>query len=471
MTNETRQRTLYIVADIMSTTIAILLFNVVRSRMLSPELPTAEYLQLPMVVAGTLLFPLMMMAIYFLSGFYNSVIQKSRLHDLIITFWSCISGMLVIVFMALIDDMTTDRTRDYSLFAILLVLLMGCVWPPRLIIANMMIAKLRCGKIFKPIAIVGYGADAVPYRKILSIIRPTSGMRATVAMNLNGDSDNTTIAGLRAVNFEELSRMVAAHEIKSVILLPPPSRNWNMTLETLKLLMPLDVTVLTPHDYSYMPMVRQRHLDVASEPLIPINRPYMSASTTNIKRVSDVAISILSLAVLALPMAAIAAAIKFIDKHSPIYSQRRIGRGGQPFNIYKFRTMVTDAEADGVPQLATTDDARITPLGNFLRKYRLDELPQFWNVIRGDMSIVGPRPERQYFINEIVKRAPSYILLHQVRPGITSWGMVKYGYASSVDQMIERMRYDMLYVENISLQLDIKIIFYTFHTVITGKGL
>ena len=131
--------------------------------------------------------------------------------------------------------------------------------------------------------------------------------------------------------------------------------------------------------------------------------------------------------------------------------------------------MRVDAETNG-PSLSTVDDPRVTPVGRFMRKYRIDELPQFWNVLRGDMSLVGPRPEREFYIRRILERAPYYSLIHQVRPGITSWGMVKYGYASSVEQMIERMKYDLLYIENLSFGVDIKIIFYTFNTVITGKG-
>lgn len=131
--------------------------------------------------------------------------------------------------------------------------------------------------------------------------------------------------------------------------------------------------------------------------------------------------------------------------------------------------MYVDAETNG-PSLSTVDDPRITPVGRFMRKYRIDELPQFWNVLRGDMSLVGPRPEREFYIRRILEKAPYYSLIHQVRPGITSWGMVKYGYASSVEQMIERLKYDLLYIENLSFGVDIKIIFYTFNTVITGKG-
>ena len=196
----------------------------------------------------------------------------------------------------------------------------------------------------------------------------------------------------------------------------------------------------------------------------------MSAGGQNMKRFCDVVISAVAMVVLIPVYIAVGLIIK-CDSHGPVlYKQERLGRHNKPFYIIKFRTMVENAEQQGKPQLSSDADPRITRVGHYLRKYRVDELPQFFNVLRGDMSIVGPRPERRYYAQQILEREPAYSLVHQIRPGITSMGMVKYGYAQNVDEMVERLRYDLLYLENMSLINDLKIIVYTVKIVFTGRG-
>ena len=187
-------------------------------------------------------------------------------------------------------------------------------------------------------------------------------------------------------------------------------------------------------------------------------------------RVIDVATSLLLMLALSPVYAVIAIMIKLNSKGPVIYRQERVGYHNKPFIIYKFRSMIDNAEGGGTPQLSSETDPRITPVGRFLRKYRLDELPQFYNVLKGDMSLVGPRPERRYYVDQLVKYRPAYSLVHRVRPGITSMGQVKFGYAENLEEMIERLDYDLLYLDNMSVLTDLKILVYTMKIVITGKG-
>jgi exopolysaccharide biosynthesis polyprenyl glycosylphosphotransferase len=208
---------------------------------------------------------------------------------------------------------------------------------------------------------------------------------------------------------------------------------------------------------------------IFGSPLIIINPSLMPFWQQSFKRILDIVVSFIFLLLLLPVFTVTAFIIKLTSKGPVLFRQERIGLHGNPFTIYKFRSMYLDAEKGG-PMLSSSSDQRITPFGRFMRSIRLDEIPQFYNVLVGDMSLVGPRPERQFFIDKIMQKAPHYRHLHKVRPGITSWGQVKYGYAENVEQMIQRLKYDIIYIENMSLALDFKILFYTIKTVLQGTG-
>jgi exopolysaccharide biosynthesis polyprenyl glycosylphosphotransferase len=203
--------------------------------------------------------------------------------------------------------------------------------------------------------------------------------------------------------------------------------------------------------------------------LLEIPSDEMPPWQNSIKRLLDISISLLSIVLLIPFYVLIAILIKQNSKGPIFFLQERVGKNGNPFKIIKFRTMFVNAENNG-PKLSSTNDSRITPIGKILRKTRIDEFPQFVNVLKGDMSLVGPRPERQYYIDQIIKKEPHYLQLTSVRPGITSWGQVKFGYAENVNEMIRRMKYDLLYLKNRSLSLDFKIMLYTVITILKAKG-
>lgn len=212
-----------------------------------------------------------------------------------------------------------------------------------------------------------------------------------------------------------------------------------------------------------------RIIHIDESPLIMISDPKMADWELVVKHTFDVCVAAIGLVLLS-PLFLIIALLVHFDSPGPVlYKQERVGFRGQTFKILKFRSMYIDAETD-TPLLSKVSDARITKVGRFLRKYRLDELPQLWNILRGEMTIVGPRPERPYFVKQIMEKAPYYCLLYKVRPGLTSWGPVKVGYTDTMDKMLQRLTYDITYTENMSLSLDIKILLRTIGVLVDGKG-
>jgi lipopolysaccharide/colanic/teichoic acid biosynthesis glycosyltransferase len=175
--------------------------------------------------------------------------------------------------------------------------------------------------------------------------------------------------------------------------------------------------------------------------------------------------------VLAAPVMLATAVVIAVESGLPIlYRQERVGQGGRLFNVIKFRSMRRDAEIDGTPRWATSNDDRVTRTGRIIRKLRIDELPQLINVLRGDMSLVGPRPERPYFVDQLAREIPYYAVRHSVKPGVTGWAQVRYHYSASLDDAVQKLQYDLYYVKNHTLFLDVVILFETVGVVVTGAG-
>lgn len=420
----------------------------------------------PLVIEW-IVFPLMMIGLYWVTGFYADVKRKSRATVIGNTLACGIIGTLIIFFLVLLNDGLPRRVYTYR------VVLEFVLWLTVLPLCERMWIAGRRGKLFRdgrwksPTAVMGTGNKAMSLVCRIQRARGQMGFDIKYMSDIAKTNDAGNQSGL-LIPFDTLCQYIREGKIKTVIVAPGQPRE--NIFNILPLLVENDITVYLSPDPDSPIQSTVRFKDITGEPLVNLTSPHMSPAVANFKRIFDIFVSCLALVLLSPVIAALVIAVKLDSKGPVFFKQERLGRHRKPFKIIKFRSMHTDAEDRG-PALSSETDNRVTKLGRFMRKYRLDELPNFLNVLRGDMSLVGPRPERAYYAHQIMERAPQYTLLQTVRPGITSWGMVKFGYASDVDQMIERMRYDLLYIENASMGVDIKILFHTVHTVITGKGL
>ena len=471
MTGEQRQRLKYVIGDFLSSNVAWFLFNLMRYHLgfARGQVGLSSFLTSYNVILGQIVFPLMMMFVYYLSGYYNIPYRKSRLQEIFITLISAVCNTIMIVIFALLNDMVESQAQNIEVIFLLMAVLFVGVYVVRLFITNECTHRIRSGKLQFNALIVGSGASGFAFYQRLNKSINTLGYNVVGFVDLPGENRVKDIA-LPVFDLNNIVEVCASNDVKEVIVVPT-KQSMEQMLAVIDRLYALDVPIKMTPDKNNAFMSRARFSNLYGDPLVDVSGNTMSEGGKNIKRVMDIVISAVLLLLL-IPVYLIMSILIKMDSKGPIiFSQERVGYHNKKFNIYKFRSMVVDAEKDNRPQLSSENDPRITRVGHFMRKYRIDELPQFWNVLKGDMSIVGPRPERQFYIDQIVARKPAYLLVHQLRPGITSMGQVKFGYAKDVDEMIERLEYDLLYIENMSLLNDIKIMFYTIRIVLTGKGM
>ncbi|NND94385.1 MAG: sugar transferase [Flavobacteriales bacterium] len=418
---------------------------------------------------GLAVIPLMWVILYALSGHYNRIFRKHRLQELGQTLVATLFGCLIIFFVLILDDQIATYKDYYSAFLLLFGVQFGLTFFFRYALTNRTVKKVHRGEIGFNTVIVGSGMAAEEIFKEISGLRKSPGYYFKGYVKYNGGEDRMSGSGLNNLgDFESIETLTENLAIEEVIV-AVDSHDHKALNKIISRLESCGVIVKVLPDMYDILSGSVRMTSIFGTPLIEVNREIMPAWQRSIKRILDVMVALFCLILLSPLFIGLIIAIKLSSKGPVFFRQLRIGHHGKPFYIYKFRTMVVDAEKNG-PQLSSTHDSRITPLGKWLRKTRLDELPQFLNVLKGEMSLVGPRPERQFFIDKIMEVAPHYRHLHKVRPGITSWGQVKYGYAENVEEMVQRLKYDILYIENMSLAVDFKILGYTVITVIKGSG-
>ena len=381
---------------------------------------------------------------------------------------------MVLFFVLMLDDQVGTYNNYYLSFLFILIIHFSLTYTCRLIQTSSIVHKVHNRQIGFPTLLIGSHNKAYQTYLDLENQETYSGNIFVGFVSVDSETPTPSETRLTAVmpnlgTTRDVKQLINTHHIEEVII----AVENNEQTQIQQILRTLDgcgevIIKITPDARDII--FGMVHVDsIFHSPLITINTRLMEEWQYSVKRLFDIVLSVLALVILS-PVFLITAILVKCTSPGPIFfAQERIGYRGRPFKMHKFRSMYIDAEACG-PALSRDDDPRITPFGRFMRKVRLDEIPQFYNVLKGTMSIVGYRPERQFYIDQIVKRCPEYLLLQRIKPGITSWGQVKYGYASSVDEMCERLKYDLLYLENMSITTDLKILIYTVGIIFQGRG-
>jgi exopolysaccharide biosynthesis polyprenyl glycosylphosphotransferase len=438
----------YVLSDYLSAVIVWILFYIVRWHLLQSTIFAGKsfYFDSSFDI-GIIFIPIAWLVFHFMVGTYNSLYKKSRLTEFTMTFICSIIGCTIIFFLQLLNDPTRSLKYYYSAFAAFVLLQTGLTFLGRWLLLECAKNQLNKGKIFFNTALVGDHEAATNILKTTQKDLKKNGYRYTgfISDEKNGLSTHLNYYG----PLRKMEEIIDEFEI-SLVVVAMDNAHKEMVENIVNRLSEKDVEIrIVPSTFDIL-SGSVKTSNVFTPLLAHINTGLMPNWQQNIKQLIDISFSLIGLILLSPLLLLVALRVKLSSKGPVFYSQQRIGYKGKPFVIYKFRSMYDHAETNG-PALSSVGDPRITNWGKIMRKWRLDELPQLWNILKGEMSLVGPRPERKFYIDQINQKIPYYRYLLKVKPGLTSWGMVQFGYAENVDEMIERMKYDLIYIENISL--------------------
>lgn len=468
--NKQRHIALYVITDFLTAIVTWTIFFFVRKQYIDTYTIRFAEASFDMSYAyGLFLIPFMWIFLYYISGTYQNVLRKSRLQECFHTLYITVIGSLIIFFGVLLDDDIYSYFTYYKSISILIGIHFLVTYVPRYTIITVTNRKIRSRKIGFNTLLIGSNAKAEELYKNLQNRTYSSGNKFVGFVHVF-EQKNYVMGNYipHLGSLKDLKLLVKQHKIDEVMIAIESKEHEELANILYQIEgFPVSIHVI-PDNYDIV-SGRVTLTSLYDEPLLLISHRTMPAWQEKTKRLIDIVVSAIVL-IVASPLYIYAAIGVKRSSPGPIfYRQIRIGRNGNPFHIYKFRSMYKGSEKKGY-QLAAENDARVTKFGAMMRKIRLDEIPQFYNVLIGDMSLVGPRPERNHYIEQIKEKAPQYTRLLRVRPGITSWGQVKYGYASNVEEMVERLKYDLIYVNNMSLYIDLKILIYTVRTVVLKQG-